>query len=422
MVTCRNRPESNLGIIEIPDGQSEAIRRHGARLPGGDLTSDWSQDVRPRPVDGPMKVVINGRFLSQRLTGVQRVASEVTRAIDRLLDEGHYRKLEVRLLLPADADATRLELKHIATERVSRTRGHVWEQISLPRHSRGAALLCLGNSAPILSLMSGGQVAVILHDQAYRLFPEDYGLGYRLFHRLLGAVMIDRVRPLFTVSETARAEIAERHPEMSAPIIVAPNGSWIDDGVVAPPNMAPTESGFGLYVGSFSARKNIAAIFEAAQELAARRGMKFILVGPTNAISRSFSERIPEHLRSMIEIRGYVSNQELRDLYRSAACLMYPSFYEASGLPPSEAMSFGCPVIASELPVMRERCDDAALYCDPHRPETLVAAIERLIDDPALRTTLVARGYARTAKFTWRHQAIRVLNAVIEHAGRGASA
>ena len=361
-----------------------------------------------------MRIVINGRFLNQRLTGVQRVAWELTRAIDRLVDEGRYPQLEVTLAMPMGADPAPLKLKHIGADHVAGLQGHFWEQIALARYARGAMLLCLGNSAPLPSLIAGEHVGVMLHDQAFRLFPQDYPLSYRFFHRLMGTVMMYRAKPLFTVSHTGRAELAARYPHARAPIIVTPNGSWIDDAPVEHRAVPATGTGaFALYVGSFTTRKNIEAIFTSALALARKRGTRFVFVGPPNELSRAFERRIDDDLKSLIEFRGYVTNDALQQLYREAICLVYPSFYEASGLPPSEAMMFGCPVVVSDLPVLRERCGDAALYCDPHRPETLSAAIERLIDDRDLRASLIAKGYDRAALFTWRGQASRILDALI---------
>ena len=67
------------------------------------------------------------------------------------------------------------------------------------------------------------------------------------------------------------------------------------------------------------------------------------------------------------------------------------------GLPPIEAMACGCPVIASDIPALRERCGDAAIYCDPADIDSITAAVERVIDDPPLRSSLKEMGY-RQAK------------------------
>ncbi|MFD2031772.1 hypothetical protein ACFSKM_18365 [Ancylobacter dichloromethanicus] len=92
-------------------------------------------------------------FLHKKTTGVQRVAREITRALDRLIAE-EVPHLSVRLICQPSADLGDLELAAITVQRVGGFSGQLWEQLSLPRAARGAKLLCLANSAPILSLLS----------------------------------------------------------------------------------------------------------------------------------------------------------------------------------------------------------------------------------------------------------------------------
>lgn len=361
-------------------------------------------------------IVINGRFLSQRLTGVQRVATELTRAIDRKLGEAGAGGLSVRLVIESGVDPEPLRLRNIPVARAPGLRGHAWEQWVLPRHvQRGETLLCLGNTAPLISLLGQGRVAVMLHDQAFKLFPGDYSRAYRAFHSFLGKMIVAQARPVLTVSRTECRTLLARNPDLAGKIVVAPNGSWIDD---LPATQAPGgEENHGeylLYVGSFTHRKNAAGAFRVAVELAQSRGLRSLFVGPQNELSKSFERGLAEDLKPLIRFRGYVEDHELADLYRRAIALLYPSLYEASGLPPSEAMWFHCPVIVSDLPVLRERCGDAALYCDPHELGSIRAAVTRLMDDAALRRSLAANGRRHVSQFTWRSQAECVLGAIAE--------
>jgi hypothetical protein len=79
------------------------------------------------------ELVINGRFLMQPTTGVQRVAREITREIDHLVANGDV-PLRVRLVCEADADIGDLNLRAMQVERTRHAHGHVWEQFVLPRH------------------------------------------------------------------------------------------------------------------------------------------------------------------------------------------------------------------------------------------------------------------------------------------------
>jgi glycosyltransferase involved in cell wall biosynthesis len=108
---------------------------------------------------------------------------------------------------------------------------------------------------------------------------------------------------------------------------------------------------------------------------------------------------------------GHVPSTSVAALYRAADALVFPSLYEGFGAPPLEAMACGCPVAASDRTSIPEVCGDAALLFAPDSPESIAAALERVIGDQETRDRLRARGLERAAEFTWsaaaeRHQAI----------------
>ena len=124
--------------------------------------------------------------------------------------------------------------------------------------------------------------------------------------------------------------------------------------------------------------------------------------------------RVGPDLMERVRFAGWVgSYAELRRLYQSAEALVFPSFYEGFGMPPLEAMRLGCPVIASDIPALREVCGDAALYANPHRPAEIARAIRRLMDDPELARVLRERGMRRAAMFTWERCARETLSVLV---------
>jgi glycosyltransferase involved in cell wall biosynthesis len=127
---------------------------------------------------------------------------------------------------------------------------------------------------------------------------------------------------------------------------------------------------------------------------------------------------VPDDMAPRITFVGKVDDSaSLSTYYQKAACLLFPSLYESSGLPPVEAMASGCPVIVSDIPALRERCGDAALYCDPHDLDSIIAQTERMMDDAALRRKLQDLGRQRAKTFTWEHCARQTLELLCEAAG-----
>src|SRR5271156_3534904 len=96
-----------------------------------------------------MEFVINGRFLTQRITGVQRYARELVQAFDEILDSDP--SIRITVLCPR-LSTTVPAWRNIELRQVGRLQGHIWEQIELPLYARGKALFCPANTAPAISL------------------------------------------------------------------------------------------------------------------------------------------------------------------------------------------------------------------------------------------------------------------------------
>lgn len=354
-----------------------------------------------------MQLAINGRFLVQATTGVQRVAREFTKALDALLAAGDIGGVNVRLLVPPDVAHDGLPLRAIAVETVGRFRAHSWEQLSLPAALRpGEILLNLGNTAPISRLLSDQPTVVMVHDLSHRVFPDAYRRRYRLPHGMLDRLVLQRADLIITVAQTERAHLQQIMPDAAPRIIVAPNGGWSDtDHADVLPTRDPAVAPYGLYVGSLSRRKNVDRVIASAVILARKRGLPFRIVGAANPILTAVRTTVPSDVAALIEFRGQMEDTEqLKTSYRDAAVLLFPSLYEASALPPIEAMAQGCPVIASNIQSLIERCGDAALYCDPYDVSSITAAVERVLDEPGLAERLRQNGRILAGQLTWRAQ------------------
>jgi glycosyltransferase involved in cell wall biosynthesis len=382
-----------------------------------------------------MRINIDGRFLQQDVTGVQRVAIELVDAWDAMLAAGQYPGLELVLLAPARGElVTEPEHKVIRFERRGRLVSHAWEQLELPRLARGGPLLCLGNLAPLPSLMGRSTpVHTMVHDLSYAYFPHAYSRGFRLLYNTVEPAVLARSRRVFTVSESERAAILQRYGRYIDPerLIAVQNGGGegaaqarpSDDLTSLQPGRAEVPSRAMrdrrcLYVGSLTRRKNAEGLVRAAIEIVRTTDMDFVFVGSTAASYEATGTSIPADVARRIHFIGQVNDPErIEEEYRRASAFLFPSFYEASPLPPVEAMRFGCPVVAADIPSLRERCGDAVLYCDPRDERSLVGQVRRVIDDASLWDGLQSAGLQRAAQFSWEDQARTVLGAVLASAG-----
>lgn len=350
-------------------------------------------------------LVLNGRFLSQAVTGVQRFAQEVMRAADALAAEGAWPVTRV-VAPPGTALPLCAALK---TETAGRLRGQAWEQLDLPRALGGAWLLGLGNTAP---LAARGRQTVVIHDAGAFDTPESYGLAFRTWYRMLHRALARMGARIVTVSSFSRGRLAERLGLDAARIAVMPEGAEhilrdaADASVLSRHGLAPRR--YVLAVGTGAAHKNLAALGAAAAMLAAR-GLVLAVAGRADpAVFRRAGGA------AGAVALGRVRDAELRALYENAAALLFPSRYEGFGLPPIEAMLCGCPVVAGRAGAVPETVGDAALLFDPDSPAKLVEGLTRLLDDPGLAAELSARGHARAARYTWRAAAEALRGALPE--------
>jgi glycosyltransferase involved in cell wall biosynthesis len=345
-------------------------------------------------------IAINGRFLTQRVTGVQRVSIELVRALDALAADGAAPPMQ--LLAPPGAEAP--WLRAIPLRTVGSGGGQGWEQRALPGAARGSLLLSLGNTAPILA---GRDQAVVIHDAGAFDTPESYSLAFRTWYRVLHRALVLRGACIVTVSDFSRARLAKHLRLDPARIGVMPEGAEhilrepADESVLARHGLMPRR--YALAVGTRAAHKNFSALDGAAAFLAAR-GLSLAAVG---ALDQSVF-RTDAGASAAVGL-GRVSDAELRALYSNALCLVFPSRYEGFGLPPLEAMACGCPVVAARAASVPEVCGDAALWFDLAQPPTLTAALARLLDEPGLAEGMRGAGLARAENFTWRRAAETLL-------------
>ena len=158
-----------------------------------------------------------------------------------------------------------------------------------------------------------------------------------------------------------------------------------------------------LYPAQLWPHKNHANLFYALRVLREKHNLELplALVGSDKG-NEDWLKRLARELKidSHVKFLGFVSNDELIELYRNALALTYVSYFGPENLPPLEAFALGCPVIAANVNGATEQLGDAALLVDPNSPEAIADAIQLVNADTAARDRLIARGWVRAQAWT----------------------
>lgn len=321
------------------------------------------------------RLAVNGRFQTQRITGVQRYAHEITARLAP----------EVEVLAPSGAGRG--------------VRGHVWEQGVLPRLSRGRLLWSPCNTGPL----SARRQVVTIHDCAFVDHPEAFSRLFAAWYGWLIPRLARRARRVITVSKFSAERLAMVCKLPPERIDVVYNGVGAHMRPAAPETIADVRRRLSLperYVlslGSLEPRKNLRRLLEAWSRLK-RRDVGLVLAGGESSVFRSAGIDV---LPVGVQLAGYVADADLPALYSGAEAFVYPSLYEGFGLTVLEAMACGAPVVCSGTTALPEVTGDAAIAVDPMNIDDIADGIERLLSDGPLRERLRQLGLARAAEFTW---------------------
>lgn len=165
-------------------------------------------------------------------------------------------------------------------------------------------------------------------------------------------------------------------------------------------------SKFILSVGSIEPRKNLLRLLKAYQglPLEIKDEYKLLLVGFSGWENSEIISLIKE-LEEYVQYLGFISDEELAQVYNLATLFVYPSLYEGFGLPVLEAMACGTAVVSSGLSSLPEVGGDAPLYCDPYSITDIQEKIVSTLADSSKRDSMVEKGLAQAQKFSWQKSA-----------------
>ena len=320
--------------------------------------------------DTASQVVVNGRFLARRVTGVERYGREILQCIGN-----NYR---------------------VESTRRQGWAGHAWEQFILPaKLDQRSILWSPANTGP---LMIRNQVLTI-HDLSPLEHPEWFQTNFAAWYRLFLPVLAKQVRKVFTPSEYVKQKVIERFGIRN--VTVTPNGV---DGSVFHPGAIQTRldlpACYILFVGTLEPRKNLDMLLRAWNEIKDEfKEAWLVIVGVNGNVFRNVNY---QHEMERVCFPGYVDDETLAGLYANATLFVLPSQEEGFGLPALEAMASGTPVIVSDGGALPEVIGEAGMSFCLSNPDGLTDALRECLSNAGLRSALKEKGLVRARQFSWQ--------------------
>ena len=299
--------------------------------------------------------------------------------------------------------------------------------------------------AHVLPLVHPRASLVTVHDLGYLHFPEAHPWRQRLYLDLSTRWNARAAAHLLADSEATKSDLVACYSVPPDKIIVAYPGC--DEALAPvrdPATIETVKARYGitgdyfLYLGTLQPRKNLSRLIAAFATqspnhpitqspnhpvtqlvLAGKRGWLYDdlfaqvrrlgLEGPALSTSTALSVNSVE---GRVLFPGYVPDEDKAALLSGALAFVFPSLYEGFGLPVLEAQACGCPVITSTTSSLPEVAGDAALLVDPGDTAAIAAHLQHIATDPALRESLIERGFANVRRFSWAACAQSVLSVI----------
>jgi glycosyltransferase involved in cell wall biosynthesis len=254
---------------------------------------------------------------------------------------------------------------------------------------------------------------ILAPSRAFVTTAHDASVAYRprrrhRYKRHLSPWALAHARRIVAVSSFAKDEVVDHFGADPSKIDVVYSGPGIEPlGATAAQTRHAANGPYLLYVGNLGANKNATFLIEAFERTDVSAELLFVggkdkLLGPLlRAIEISPA-------RERIRVISDASDIELDALYRNAIALVLPSRYEGFGFPPLEAMSRGCPVLASDIPALREISGTGAMLLPLDNHAAWSDGIRRIVEDERLRSELRERGTATVARYSWDEAARQI--------------
>lgn len=264
-------------------------------------------------------------------------------------------------------------------------------------------------------LLYRGQVVTTMHDLTTVRFnnpaknPVVFWVKQQIY-KMVNVVAAHKSAHIIVPSEFVRRDVA-RYCRISPDKITV----TLESANLMPQSSTPYEpvadKPFIMYIGRPTPHKNLARLIDAFIELQKTHpDLRLVLAGKKDANYALHEQSVAKRGIKNVIFTDFIPDEQYRWLLEHCRAYVFPSLSEGFGLPGLEAMLHGAPVVSSNATCLPEILGDAAHYFDPSDTQDMAAKIAEVIDDETLRISLIKKGKAQAAKYSWRRMAQQTLD------------
>ncbi|WP_051666082.1 glycosyltransferase family 1 protein [Pedobacter sp. R20-19] len=277
-------------------------------------------------------------------------------------------------------------------------KGHIWEQLFLPRKLNGSLLFSPSNTGPVLYK---NQI-VVLHDIVTIDHPEWFNKKFTSWYNFLLPKLANNAKHILTISDFTKDRIIKKLRISESKISVVHNG--VDHSFLSHQDKKvdlPYQR-YILALGSIEPRKNLIRLVQAWNNIKDKLPSDIgLVIAGKQGNSLIFNNVEFGEKMENVHFTGYVEENEMAALYANALCFCYLSSYEGFGLPPLEAMACGCPVIVGNQTSLPEVVGNAGIQVDPFSIIEIENAILNYVNNDSLIKKYSDLGLTHSRNFNW---------------------
>ncbi|MCA1554161.1 MAG: glycosyltransferase family 4 protein, partial [Chloroflexi bacterium] len=348
---------------------------------------------------------------ASRAARAQRTGTEnyALRVVQHLLtlDAAHHYRLYLQQPPPAGLFPSRAELRVVKPPRLWT---HLGLSLEMLRHAPDVLFV----PAHVLPIVHPHRSVVTIHDLGYRYFPNAHTRAQRAYLDWSTRFAVRHASRLIAVSHATKDDLVKLYGADERRIAVVHHGTddgrWTtdDDCFQQFRTRFKLPERYVISVGTLQPRKNYARLIEAFASLQCA-DTALVIVGKVGWNAKRVMEQAK---RAGVIVTGHIDDDEKFALLQHATAFALPSLYEGFGMPILEAQAAGVPVITSNTSSCPEVAGDGALLVNPLDTCAIADALRRVLNDEPLRRSLIARGRANAAKFSWEQCARQTLQVV----------